>query len=135
MSSEWRPKDTAKVWYTGIEVVARRSTANEFVCDELVRRCLELIEANSGRRFNVADLVSHLDVSRRTLEKHFLAVTGRSLNDDITAARLRRAQALLSRTSMTQAQIAATCGFADASHMNVVFRRRLGALPSSFRIR
>ena len=35
---------------------------------------------------------------------------------------------------MCQAQIAAVCGFTDASHMNVVFRRRCGVRPSEFRM-
>ena len=91
------------------------------------------MEANLGRKLNVADLIPHLGVSRRTLETHFRAATGRTLNAEITDMRLRHARALLSRTRMTQAQIAAECGFTDASHMNVVFKRRLGESPSAFR--
>jgi len=64
---------------------------------------------------------------------HFRAATGSTLNDEITALRLRHAKTLLSRTRMTQAQIAAACGFTDACHMNVVFRRKFGTRPSSFR--
>jgi transcriptional regulator GlxA family with amidase domain len=34
---------------------------------------------------------------------------------------------------MPQADIATACGFCDASHLNVIFRRHCGAPPSAFR--
>ena len=133
MVSGRKPHNVKDIRYTGIQLVARRSSSSDMTRDGLVRRCRELMEANLGRRFNVSDIVSHLHVSRRTLEMHFRNATGSTLSDEITALRLRHAKTLLSRTHMTQAQIAAACGFTDASHMNVVFRRKFGAKPSSFR--
>ncbi len=121
------------VFYGGTHVVERRSTNRNTVRDELVSRCLMLMEANFGRKFNVSDIVSYLHVSRRTLETHFRAATGRSLNDEITALRIRRAKALLAKTSMTQHEIAMKCGFCDSSHMSVIFRRHCSAPPSAFR--
>jgi len=121
------------VFFTGTTAVLRRSTERDLVEDSLVRRCRTLIAANIARSFNVSDLVHSLNVSRRTLETRFRAAMGRSLNDEITALRIRRAKALLSKTSMTQAEIAAKCGFCDASHMSVIFRRHCSAPPSAFR--
>ena len=126
-------RGTTDILYTGTHVVARRSTARIFRTDELVRRCFELVEANAGRRFTVKDIVKALRVSRRTLEIRFRAATGHSLNDEITNLRLQRAKTLLAKTSRSQSEIAAECGFCDASHMNAVFHRRCGALPSAFR--
>ena len=123
----------ADIIVTGTQVVARRSTARDAVADALVRRCRALIEANVGRSFNVADLVASLGVSRRTLETRFRAATGRSLNAEITDLRIRRAKTMLAKSSMSQAAIAAACGFCDASHLNVIFRRHCGAPPSAFR--
>jgi transcriptional regulator GlxA family with amidase domain len=113
--------------------VARRSTARDAVTDALVRRCRALMEANVGRPFNVADLVASLGVSRRTLETRFRAATGRSLNDEITELRIRRAKTMLAKSALSQSAIAAACGFCDASHLNVIFRRHCGAPPSAFR--
>ena len=131
--SRIRQRRPIDVFYGGTHVVERRSTKRDTVRDALVSRCRVLMEANAGRKFNVADLVLHLNVSRRTLETHFRAATGQSLNDEITALRIRRAKNLLAKTSMSQAEIAAECGFCDASHMNVIFRRHCSALPSAFR--
>jgi LacI family transcriptional regulator len=133
IASGWRPRETLNISFTGHKLVDRRSTARNLHQDILVRRCRELMDANFGHPFNVSDLVSHLKVSRRTLETHFRNVTGRTLNAEITDLKLQHAKTLLARTGMTQARIAAQCGFSDASHMNVVFRRRYGAPPSAFR--
>ena len=128
-----RRRNPVDVFYGGTHVVERRSTKRDAIRDALVRRCRELMEANIGRKFNVSDLVSHMHVSRRTLETHFHAATGQTLNDEITALRIRRAKALLAKTTMAQSEIAAECGFCDASHMSVIFRRHCAAPPSAFR--
>lgn len=133
MSTGRRPRGAADIIFTGTHVVARRSTARDAVADALVRRCRALMEANMGRPFNVADLVASLGVSRRTLETRFRAATGRSLNDEITELRIRRAKTMLAKSALSQSAIAAACGFCDASHLNVIFRRHCGAPPSAFR--
>ena len=133
MSTGRRPRGAADIIFTGTHVVARRSTARDAVADALVRRCRALMEANIGRPFNVADLVASLGVSRRTLETRFRAATWRSLNAEITDLRIRRAKTMLAKSSMPQAAIATACGFCDASHLNVIFRRHCGAPPSAFR--
>jgi len=133
MATRRRPRRATDIIVTGTQVVARRSTARDAVADALVRRCRALIEANVGRSFNVADLVANLGVSRRTLETRFRAATGRSLNDEITELRIRRAKTMLAKSALSQSAIAAACGFCDASHLNVVFRRHCGAPPSAFR--
>ena len=133
MSTGRRPRGAADIIFTGTHVAARRSTARDAVADALVRRCRALMEANVGRPFNVADLVANLGVSRRTLETRFRAATGRSLNDEITELRIRRAKTMLAKSALPQSAIAAACGFCDASHLNVIFRRHCGAPPSAFR--
>ena len=122
-----------RVAFCAKAVVARRSTAHDAATDTLVRRCRALVEANVASHFGVADLAHSLHVSRRTLETRFRAATGRSPGEEIAEQRIRRAKALLSHHAMSQAQIAEACGFTDASHMNVAFRRRCGAPPSAFR--
>ena len=133
LATRRRPRRATDIIVTGTQVVARRSTARDAVADALVRRCRALMEANVGRPFNVADLVASLGVSRRTLETRFRAATGRSLNAEITDLRIRRAKTMLAKSSMPQAAIATACGFCDASHLNVIFRRHCGAPPSAFR--
>lgn len=131
--SAGRRGETETITYAAKEVVERRSTVRDTTRDELARRCRALIEANVARHFGVADLAKSLFVSRRTLETRFRAATGRTVGEEIAEQRVRRAKTLLSQSRMTQAQIAKACGFTDASHMNVVFRRCLGSAPGAFR--
>ena len=133
LATRRRPRHGTDIIVSGTRVVVRRSTTRDAVADALVRRCRALMEANVGRPFNVADLVASLGVSRRTLETRFRAATGRSLNAEITDLRIRRAKTMLAKSSMSQAAIATACGFCDASHLNVIFRRHCGAPPSAFR--
>lgn len=135
MLSGRHPQKTEKVFFTGTQVVTRQSTMRDFSHDVLVRRCRELMEANAGTPFKVADLVMHLNVSRRTLETRFRTATGRTLNAEITDLRIRRAKALLDKTTMIQEAVAQACGFCDASHLNVILRKHCGVRPSAFRRR
>ena len=128
-----RRGEAETITYAAKEVVERRSTVRDTTRDELARRCRAMIEANVTRHFGVADLAKSLFVSRRTLETRFRAATGRTVGEEIAEQRVRRAKTLLSQSRMTQAQIAKACGFTDASHMNVVFRRCLGSAPGAFR--
>ena len=134
MSSRRRTRETVLIQFAAKAVVERRSTAHDATRDELVRRCRALIEANVANHFGVADLARSLSVSRRKLEMRFRAAAGRTVGEEIVEQRIRRAKTLLAQRTMSQAQIAAVCGFTDASHMNVVFRRRCGVRPSEFRM-
>ena len=50
-----------------------------------------------------------------------------------TRCAVRRAKTMLAKSALPQSAIAAACGFCDASHLNVIFRRHCGAPPSAFR--
>ena len=122
-----------EIRYVGLDVLARASTARRVESDELVLRCLMLMEANSLKLLSIADLADKLAVSRRTLERRFRIAMGDTLGHAITETKLERAESFLRTTNLSQDAIASECGLYDASHMNAVFRRRRGTLPSSYR--
>lgn len=115
------------------EVVVRKSTARLQFSDAQVRRCLELMELNLAEKVSVSQLAKGVGLSRRTLERRFLKITGKSLGEALVDLRLARAEELLKRTSMPIAAIAVRCGFYDASHLSNVFRRAKGVNPSALR--
>ena len=121
------------VLFRGVRVAPRASTARFVGRDALVARARAAIAASAAERLTVAALLDELDVSRRTLELRFRAETGTTPGRAIAEERLRRARELLRTTAMTQDEVAAACGFCDASHMGHHFRRRFGAPPSAFR--
>ena len=91
------------------------------------------IAAADPAALSVAGLLAGLGVSRRTLELRFRAETGTTPGRAIAETKLRRARDLLRTSSLAQEEIAAACGFCDASHMGHLFRIHFGAAPSSFR--
>ena len=121
------------VLFRGVRVAPRASTARFVGRDALVARARAAIAASAAERLTVAALLDELDVSRRTLELRFRAETGTTPGRAIAEERLRRARELLRTTAMTQDEVAAACGFCDASHMGHLFRDRCGVAPSAFR--
>ncbi|WP_423459339.1 helix-turn-helix transcriptional regulator [Ottowia sp. VDI28] len=71
----------------------------------------------------------------RQIQRLF-AAEGTCFSDELRAARLERAHALLTdpaKRHLRMVDIALDCGFAEASTFNRAFRRRFGAAPSSLR--
>ena len=122
-----------EIHYTGKEVVERLSTMRSFAYDALVRRCLELLEADFASPIRVSALATHFGVSRRTLETHFRAVTGTTIAEKVTRLRIDRAKQLLKASDVSLERVATTCGFYNASHLSTVFLRHVGVRPSAFR--
>ena len=133
MRGEIAPGEMPALPYTGDSVVERLSTARSFAYDMLVRRCREVLETEFASPIRIADLAERFRVSRRTLETHFRTVTGTTIAEEVTHLRIERAKHLLATTCDSQAQIAAQCGFYNATHLSATFRSRLGVRPSAFR--
>ncbi|WP_213304341.1 GlxA family transcriptional regulator [Paraburkholderia sacchari] len=98
-----------------------------------VRRAILLIEQNLGRVLRLKELAGRLEVSPRQLERLFKAGTGMSPQAYAKQMRLRSAAWLLSSSDRTVADIAACCGFSDASHLGREFRKLFDASPMKFR--
>ncbi len=131
--SRKRPAPFRTVFYSGTTVVARRSSAYVRVSDALARRCLGLMELNYASSLSVDDLAKRLFVSRRTLERRFLAATGKSVASALLSLRMAKAASLIRTTDQPLGEIAALCGFCDASHLVKTFKRHAGVKPSSLR--
>jgi len=116
-------------------LVTRRSTETVQIADVLVARAVEFIRINAGIVVTVEDLVRHLHVSRRWLEKRFKAHMGRTVYAEILRIRLERVQTLLRESSEPIEEIADACGFASASHLGTQFRRHFDTTPAAYRRR
>lgn len=72
-------------------------------------------------------------MSTRQLERLFKAETGRSPQAFAKHVRLGTAAWLLTSSDRTVADIALSCGFADASHLGREFRKQFGVPPATYR--
>jgi transcriptional regulator GlxA family with amidase domain len=100
-----------------------------------VKRAILLMEQHVGRALPLDELAAKLDLSTRQLERLFKAETGKSPQAFAKQVRLRTAAWLLTSSDRTVADIASSCGFADASHLGREFRKQFGAPPATYRER
>ncbi|HHT9008940.1 TPA: GlxA family transcriptional regulator [Burkholderia cenocepacia] len=100
-----------------------------------VKRAILLMEQHVGRALPLDELACKLDLSTRQLERLFKAETGKSPQAFAKQVRLRTAAWLLTSSDRTVADIASSCGFADASHLGREFRKQFGVPPATYRER
>ncbi len=96
--------------------------------DDVIRH----MEATHGP-LRVADLARMYCRSSRQFERTFRDVVGVSPKIFAEILRFRRASALVARSNLPMAQIAAAIGYADQSHFTHEFTRFLGQAPSRAR--
>jgi LacI family transcriptional regulator len=115
-------------------VICRRSTDTLAVEDSDVAAALRFIRENAAKGIRVPDVVRAVVLSRRTLERRFQELLGRSPHDEIMRVRILSAQRLLRDTDLSLEAIARMTGFTYAEYLSVAFRRLTGQQPSQFRL-
>ena len=117
----------------GAVIVARRSTDIIYAEDEKVGRAVRFIREHAVQNPYVGDVAQAAGVSVVALQKRFRAALGRTVLDEITRERVKRAQSLLAGTELTLAVVAERCGFPNSQRFSVVFRQVAGLAPSLYR--
>jgi LacI family transcriptional regulator len=114
-------------------LVARASSDVLAVSDEEVANAIRYMQVHACDPMRVEDMMGELKVSRRTLEKRFRTIVGRTLHDEIRRLQFERARKLLSETDLNIPQVANRCGFRDPKRFTTLFREEFGSPPVAFR--
>jgi LacI family transcriptional regulator len=114
-------------------VVARRSTEVLAIDDHDVAEALRFIHRWRGAEITVEKVAEQVPLSRRMLEKRFRTVLGRTILEEVQAARLAHAKQLLSETTYPISRVAALAGFASTSYFAQFFQKSLGMTPRKYR--
>jgi len=116
-------------------IVPRQST-NTYAAEEpYVQKAIDIIHDNMDRKFNVADLLSRLPVSRRLLEIRFRKVTGTTLHTYIIRRRIERfAHRLLSSVEPVK-EVALDMEFDNYGNLVRLFKTYMGCTPTEYRER
>lgn len=128
-----KPRASKPVLVPPVEVVTRASTEVLAVSDNLVAQVMQYIREHVSERPNVSDIAEKVPVGRRTLEKRFRSVVGRSVLHEIQRTRVEVAKDLLTKTELQMATVAKRAGFLDPRQMWLIFRKYVGSSPSQFR--
>lgn len=102
----------------------------------VIGRLLSWLEGRIHLRTTVAQMAREAGMPERSFHRRFLAATGRSPLEHLLHRRIVRAGELLLAEPQTPVDdVAARCGFADASYFARVFRSRTGRTPTGHRRR
>ena len=102
---------------------------NPVLSDRRLARAVDYIETHIAAPLTVGELASAAAMSPSAFSRAFRAATGETPWAHVQRCRLERAGERMARTEETLAEIAAACGFADASHFARSWRRAHGTTP------
>jgi len=116
-------------------VAVRRSTDVLAVDDADVRRGLRLIRAKACDGLTPDEVATATDLPRRSLDRQFSKLLGRSIHDEIGRTKLQAARRLLAETNLKLSAVAARCHFAHAAQLCNIFKRTYNETPTEYRRR
>lgn len=122
---------------TGLMGVQRRAEEHEMRLPvmQAVSKAATIIRRDYAQPVSMLALATECGQSLRNLQRRFLAAFGISPQEFLIKTRVLAAMRLLDETSLTGAEIAAKCGFVDASSLAELFKKRTGLTPSAYRLR
>ena len=99
----------------------------------LLRQAVRYVDGHYPEKITVAEISAVCGYSASHFMKRFHDLTGTSFAQYLIHFRLEKAAALLRSTDQTVLEIAAGCGFANASYFTRAFTRQYGQAPSAYR--
>ena len=126
-------QSTGQISVGPLNVIARHSTDFRLSDDIEVRRAIDFICRNADMPIQVRDVAEYIGLSRRSLERRFLAATGGTIRKQIEEAHVRKLEQMLCNSDLSLNQIAMSSGFSSPEYMGRVFRRIKGKSLSDYR--
>ncbi|MBR5626582.1 MAG: DNA-binding transcriptional regulator [Thermoguttaceae bacterium] len=114
-------------------IAVRQSTDMIAVDDEYVIEAISFIRRNIDKSIGVRQVTDYVGVTRKTIERHFRNVLGRTPAEEILRQRMQRAKYLLQETSLTIDVIAESVGFPVTEYFLRVFRQVFGMTARQMR--
>ena len=116
-----------------IGVVSRLSTDSIAVNDPDLVSAIRYIREMEGMPLNAEEVANATGVSRRTLERRFMTILGRTIKAEIARVRLEKATLLLTTTEMSIPSVAFSSGFGSPEYFANCFKKAKGISPLKFR--
>jgi LacI family transcriptional regulator len=116
-----------------INVITRRSSDTVAIEDPDVAAAARFIRDHAHEVIRVDEVLEAVPTSRRSLERRFKRIVGRTIGDEITRVHIERAKELLTRTELPMPQVAHLAGFTNSKRFSESFHRETGLSPTAFR--
>lgn len=128
-----RPAPEGSEMIPPVGIATRQSTDVVAIDDPATARALRYIRENACRGISVDDVVGNAPLSRSTLERRLRQHLGRTPQEEIRVAQIKRARELLATTDLPVEEIAGLVGFEHPEYMHFVFKKLTGTTPGAFR--
>jgi LacI family transcriptional regulator len=126
------PKEPVRI--DPLFVETRASTELPILEDPALARAIQFMRAHCAEPIGVAEIAAHAGSSRSVLQRRFREKIGRTIVEELTGIRLRKALELL-RTELTIDEIAERTGFGYPQNLARSFRKHFGKSPKHYRHR
>jgi transcriptional regulator GlxA family with amidase domain len=101
--------------------------------DEIVDRIREFFRKNLDKKINLIEVAGCMQVSERTLIRHFKKKLGITPRAYLHNMRIEFAKRMLRETNLQIGKVAARVGYSDTVFFKKVFRNDVGVSPTVFR--
>ena len=102
--------------------------------EQFIKKAIGLVEKNMGDSgFSVETMAAEVGMSRTTLYKKLMAITGQGPAEFIRTIRIKRGRALLETSQMQVTDIAYAVGFTTVKSFTMNFKAEYGMTPTEFR--
>lgn len=128
-----RPLPPAPIAVSPIGIVTRQSTDTLAIDHPDLVQAVGFIREHATEHIHVEDVLKAVPISRRSLERAFQEVLGRSPADEIRRVRIERAKHLLATTDMPIPKVARASGFGNGGYLATVFKQVTGMTPLKYR--
>jgi LacI family transcriptional regulator len=116
-----------------VDVVERQSSNSMAVQDKTVLSAVDFIRLNSAKNLSVENVAQAVSVSRRSLERKFKTILGRSVLEEIQNVRSHKIAQMLTETRLSIMQISLAMGFNGIENISRYFKQTYGMRPSTYR--
>lgn len=127
------PAPVHPTYLAPIRLVSRGSSDMLAIREPEVAAALHFITEHAHEAIHVDEVAEAAQAGRRWLERRFRAVLNRSIVQEVRRQRIDRVKDLLSRTTLSLAEIAVQTGFANPKYLALTFRQETGMTPSACR--
>ena len=128
-----KPVKNKEIIVRPLGIKTRQSSDIMAISDTQILNTIDYIKMNCDKPIQVEDIVQNISVSRRTLEKKFVDVLGKTLYQQIKECKIERISNLLLKTNLPIKKIAFIMNFADASNLSRYFKQVRGINCKDFR--
>ncbi len=114
-------------------VETRPSTDVLAIDDRGVVQAIRFIRERACDGIGVDDVLRAVPQSRRSFERRFTRLVGRTPHAEILRVRMNRAKELLAGSDLSLESVAERAGFDYPEYLSVAFKREIGITPSRYR--